>query len=85
LIEKDKPLIVAAITTTFAEPPPSNHMKLPWHPRGSVSTKLRQRSAVVLDWQSTITPDEVVAFGGDVPIRTMLEIELRLDDLTSGE
>ena len=81
LIEKNKSMIVAAITTTFPQPPPPNHFPLPWHPRGNTSTQLRQRSAVVLDWQSIIQPEEVVGFGGDVPARVMLEIERRLDEL----
>jgi mRNA-degrading endonuclease toxin of MazEF toxin-antitoxin module len=81
LIKADKPLVVAAITTRFPEPPPKNHVALPWNPRGNVSTKLHQRSAVVLDWQAEIKPDDVVALGGDVPGRKMLEIEERLDEI----
>ena len=81
LIDKDAALIVAAITTTFTDPPPKRHLPLPWHPRGRVSTQLRKRSAVVLDWQSVIRPDDVIGFGGDVPARVMLEIERRLDEM----
>ncbi len=81
LIKADGEVAVAAITTTFPQPPPPNHIPLPWNPRDIVSTRLRERSAVVLDWQSVIHPEDVVGFGGDVPPKLMLRIEEKLDEM----
>ena len=77
-------LVLAAITTTFPDPPPAFCIELPWHPAGRVGTALRRRSAAVLNWLATINPDDVVGFGGDVPIRLMISIQGRLAEL-SGE
>jgi len=75
-------IVVAAITTTFSDPPEHHCVKLPWHPSGRVGTHLRQRSAVVTNWLATISPDDVVGFGGDVPQRVMDEIQLKLNELS---
>ena len=48
--------------------------------RGNASTRLRQRSAVVLDWQALVKADDVIGFGGDVPAKMMFEIEGRLEE-----
>ena len=83
LIQKDASIVVAAITTTFADPPPKMHVPLPWNAPGSIATKLRQRSAVVLNWRAVIKPDDVVGFGGDVPAKIMLLVESMLDEITN--
>jgi hypothetical protein len=31
-ISREQPLLVVAVTTTFADPPPEWHVALPWHP-----------------------------------------------------
>jgi mRNA-degrading endonuclease toxin of MazEF toxin-antitoxin module len=56
LIQANKPLVVLAVTTTFSQPPPKHHIPLPWNTKGNTLTKLRQRSAVVLNWQALIRP-----------------------------
>ena len=81
LIEQSTPIVAAAITTTFPEPPSPHCVKLPWHPSGRVSTGLRQRSAAVTNWLTTISPSDVVGYGGDVPRRIMDEIQRKLTEL----
>jgi hypothetical protein len=78
-IYPDEPLVALAITTTFTDPPPPDHVPLPWHPQGRVITKLRKRSAAVLSWVVEIHPQDVRQIGGDVPIRLMIELLQRLD------
>jgi mRNA-degrading endonuclease toxin of MazEF toxin-antitoxin module len=77
-ISEHGPIIVAAITTTFPDPPPANCVQLPWHPGGRAVTRLRQRSAAVVNWLSSIESGQVVGFGGDVPTRVMNAIQQKL-------
>jgi len=79
-IRADKPVIAMAITTTFPEPPPHDHVPLPWHSRGQAMTKLRKRSAAVLSWIVEVEPADVEDFGGDVPAGLMIKILRRLED-----
>ncbi len=72
---------VAAITTTFTDPPPSYFVPLPWHPAGRVGTALKRRSAAVCNWLATIHPADVVGYGGDVPARLMVEIQRTIAEL----
>jgi hypothetical protein len=70
-----------AITTTFPDPPPPNHIELPWHPdRRRVSTGLARRSAAVVSWLDTIYLDEVDEIIGQTPPRKLTEILTRLRD-----
>ena len=81
-ITADQPIVVMAVTTTFADPPPDHHVPLPWNadPR-RVGTKLRQRSAAVVTWLDTLYPDEVIDFKGDVPAAIMADLQRRLSAL----
>jgi mRNA-degrading endonuclease toxin of MazEF toxin-antitoxin module len=72
---------VAAITTTFTDPPPSLCVQLLWHPAGRVGTSLKRRSAAVCNWLATIQPADVVGYGGDVPARVMVEIQRKIAEL----
>src|SRR5262249_47585948 len=78
-IAGDNPIVVMCITTRYPEPPPSNHVPLPWHadPR-RVATRLARRSAAVLDWLDTLYPDEVLAIKGEVPRKLMEVIQQHL-------
>ena len=80
-IQSDQPIVVMAVTTTFSEPPPEYHIPLPWNadPR-RVGTKLRQRSAAVVNWLDTVYPDEIIDFKGDVPAALMKDLQQRLID-----
>jgi len=68
-----------AVTTSFADPPPADHVPLPWHPQGRVMTKLRKRSAAVLSWLVEIDPADILELHGDVPTRLMSQILSRLE------
>ena len=79
-IHRGQPLLVMAITTTFAEPPPLWHVPLPWNPDPRrVRTRLAQRSAAVVEWVNVIRPEDVLDVKGDVPAKEMRQIEGQLD------
>jgi hypothetical protein len=68
-----------AVTTSFPEPPPEDHVPLPWNPDPRrVGTRLAQRSAAVVTWLDTLYPDEVIEHRGQVPPRVMKEIQDKL-------
>src|SRR5437016_8564218 len=73
-------LEVIAITTTYGDPAPQDHVELPWHPRGHPRTKLNKRAAAVLTWIDRIDANDIQGFGGDVPPKLMVAI---LDQLKS--
>lgn len=88
-IEKQRPVIVVtatgeiredelfeamAITTTFPDPPPQDHIELPWDSRGRTLTKLRRRSAAVLSWIVEIQASDAIEYHSDVPMRLMTRI-----------
>jgi mRNA-degrading endonuclease toxin of MazEF toxin-antitoxin module len=80
-ISEQQPLVIMAITTTFPNPPPSDHIELPWNPdRRRTSTGLARRSAAVVTWLDTVYPDEVDSIIGAVPARMMRTIRLRLKE-----
>ena len=74
-------LVVAAITTTFADPPPKFCVPVPWHPRGHSVTGLHQRSAAVVNWLAPLRAADIVGFGGDVPAKTLRLLQAKLDEL----
>jgi hypothetical protein len=80
-ITPDESISVAAITTTFADPPPAFCVPLPWHPAGGVGTALKRRSAAVCNWVAAIHPADVVGYGGDVPTRVMDVIQRKIAEL----
>ena len=74
-------LEVMAITTSFPSPALANHIELPWHPQGKTRTRLRRRSAAVVNWLDEVNTDEILELQGDVPPALMLQILERLDQL----
>lgn len=79
-IRADEPLIVMAITTTFPEPAPDDHVELPWFPRGHPVTKLRRRSAAVVTWLDGVNVENVAELCGEVPKKQMELILQKLGD-----
>jgi mRNA-degrading endonuclease toxin of MazEF toxin-antitoxin module len=73
--------VVMAVTTTFADPAPPDHVELPWTNRGHPVTRLTRRSAAVIPWLATVTADDVEGFAGDVPAKQLREIRGKLDEL----
>ena len=85
-ISDTEPFVVAAVTTTFADPPPLDHVELPWNadPR-RVSTRLARRSAAVVSWLEVVYSDEVEDVAGDVPSRTMQRVQAALRSIENEE
>jgi hypothetical protein len=78
-IEPSEPITVLAVSTTYADPPPDDHVELPWHPdKRRVGTGLARRSAVVINWFRQMEIDEIDELAGDVPPAIMIEILRRL-------
>ena len=80
-ISESAELVVVAITTTFADPPPPYCVPLPWYPRGHPVTHLHQRSAAVVNWLRSVRAADIVGFGGNVPAKTMRLIQAKLDEV----
>lgn len=78
-IASDEPLEVMAITSTFPDPAPADHVELPWHSQGRVSTGLRRRSAAVISWLDLVHPADILRLHGDVPLPLMIRILQRLE------
>jgi len=74
----DGPVVVAAITTTYGDPPPQNVVELPWSRQGITRTGLRRRSAVVCDWLIDAAISDLDDTGHFVPTRYLIEILNRL-------
>lgn len=73
-IRPDHSVVGVAITTTFADPPPADHVSLPWDPTGRSATRLRRRSAAVCSWVVAVRPGEVGSVVGRVPADVLLQI-----------
>lgn len=85
-IEADREISVMAISTSYPDPAPENHVELPWHnDKRRSPTRLSKRSAAVIDWLAFVQPDEIEDFAGDVPPRIMIEILSRLQALDSEQ
>jgi mRNA-degrading endonuclease toxin of MazEF toxin-antitoxin module len=81
-IMANEPIVVMAVTTTFPEPAPSDHVELPWNPdRRRTSTHLARRSAAVITWIETVYADEITQPIGTVPSKVMKVICDRLTAL----
>jgi hypothetical protein len=79
----DAPIVGAAITATFPDPPPDTHIELPWHPRRHQATQLAKRSAAVCKWLVTLRPSEIEEIKGFVPTKTMVEIMRKVTKLNT--
>lgn len=77
-IKPDRPLVVLAITTTFPDPPPEDHILLPRDPKKRAGTGLTKRSAVVLTWFDQIQ-QEGLEFKGEVPAKLIALIEEKIN------
>jgi mRNA-degrading endonuclease toxin of MazEF toxin-antitoxin module len=78
-IKDDEPLLVMAITTTYPDPVPDDHVELPWHNAGHPVTRLNQRSAAVTSWVDFVLPEAVEGFAGDVPKKQMKIVDEKIE------
>ena len=78
-LQSGDPFAVAAVTTTFPDPPPAGHVELPWNadPRRT-ATGLSRRSAAVTGWVRQVDSAEVDHRSGRVPARLMIVILQRV-------
>ena len=76
-ISKAGPLHAVAVTSRLTEPLPSDHVLLPWHPKGHPRTRLNRRSAAVCSWVVQIQGGNIREVAGIVPGAVLVEI-LRL-------
>jgi mRNA-degrading endonuclease toxin of MazEF toxin-antitoxin module len=71
-------VVAVAVTTTFPDPPPADHVPLPWDPTGRSATRLTRRSAAVCTWILAVPVDDLEPTGGNVPPAVLLEILSKL-------
>ncbi len=71
-------LDVVAVTSRLVEPLPSDHVLLPWHPKGHPRTRLNRRCAAVCSWIVQIQPGCVREMAGIVPGPVVVEILRRV-------
>ncbi len=76
-IVEGEPFVVVAITKTFPDPPPDDHVLLPYAPTGRCVTRLKERTAAVCSWFDEILETDVEEYAGVVPPTLMLEIVRR--------
>lgn len=81
----DEPIVLAAITSQFPDPPPQECVALPWAPGGHPATRLWKRSAVVCTWLVEVRPSALVEYKGYVPLKTLQKILLRLREVHGGD
>jgi hypothetical protein len=67
-------VVAVAVTTTYADPAPVDHVPLPWDPLGRSATRLTRRSAAVCSWLLPVQKDQVEATAGFVPQTVLIEI-----------
>jgi hypothetical protein len=73
-IKPGQPFVVVAATTTFTEPLPDDHVRLPWHPQGKVRTRLHHATVAVCSWMCILREDDILHYGGIVPPKAMAQI-----------
>jgi mRNA-degrading endonuclease toxin of MazEF toxin-antitoxin module len=78
-IRSEQPFVVIAVSTSYPDPPPEDHVELPWNAdRRRVRTRLNRRCAAVITWLRTITSEDVDDFAGEVPPALMITILQKL-------
>jgi len=72
------PLHVVAVTSRLSEPLPSDHVILPWHPKGHPRTGLNRRCAAVCTWIAEIQAADVREVGGMTPGSVLVDVLRRI-------
>lgn len=81
-ISDEKPIALMAITTTYPDPAPSDHVELPWSPQpGKARTGLARRSAAVLTWTDTVSLEDIDTPVGSIPAKVMATISQRMSEM----
>jgi hypothetical protein len=58
-----KKVRVVAVTTRVSDPLPSDHVLLPWDPKGVSRSGLRRRCAAVVTWLSEVAVEDLQVVG----------------------
>ena len=65
---------VTGISSSVANPPPAQHVLLPYHPKGHPRTGLTKRCVAKCEWSFAIEQQQIVGVKGYVPIAYMKTI-----------
>src|SRR5437867_3797915 len=68
------PFDVVAVTSRLPDPLPSDHVLLPWHPRGHPRTGLNRRCAAVCTWLTRIVDSDIQDVAGILPAPVLATI-----------
>ncbi len=74
-------LDIVAITGTFPEPPPWDHVPMPWHPEGKSANRFRKKCFAVCSWLDEVERDRVIESRGALPGKYLVKIQETLDEL----
>jgi hypothetical protein len=73
-ISESDSFFAVAITGEFDDPPLADEIILPWHPRGSVRTKLRKRCVAKCSWIREVKESDVIEVLGHCPLAHLEQI-----------
>lgn len=74
-------ITTVAISSTFAEPIQPDEVRLPWHPRGNVQTRLIKPCVAKCGWQPIVPKSAILEIKGYVPrpqLQRILDIVAQL-------
>ena len=77
LAEADE-FVVAAISTKFSDPLPSDCLWIPWSPDGRARTGLKEPSVVKCRWLKRVRPVDVIRPLGHVSASVLVEVMRRV-------
>ena len=77
--------IVLAISTIVPDPPPPDHVLLPWQQPRHPVTGLNKRNAAICTWVAEIEDGRILRKLGTVPGRQLHAIATVLNRLAGGE
>jgi mRNA-degrading endonuclease toxin of MazEF toxin-antitoxin module len=80
-LQRDGPIIIAAISGTLPEELTADHILLPWHRDGHPRTGLTKRVAVICSWLARVDREAIERISGRVPGAQLKEIAIRTREL----
>lgn len=73
-IDLDGPIVAVAVSTRYPDPPPADHIEIPWIRRGHPVTGLAKRSAAICSWLVEIHASDVIEVKGHISAKIIREI-----------
>ena len=77
-IRPDGEVWVVAISTQLHQAPAEVQVELPWDPRGTARTGLKERCAAICTWMEKVSIASIKGYAGIVPGRQLLDIQKRI-------